>query len=259
MDFARFIDLLVSKRLWLSRVDLLGDQREGRLTQPEYRRISKKSNNEATAIEKLRVLNYVNCWHQADCESMAMWDLYGAGGCGVAIKATVASIKAAIAGDPVSVYIGRVKYCDWTQHDEDPQNVIGLAVRKADGYRHENEVRLLHWKTEDTDPPPVGAERFAPDVMTAVVGFLPRLDFTSVEPGELALKAILDCRYRERLRSEPPGISIGIKTSALVDRVVVGPRAQRWILELAGTVAKLHELRADVSPSELLAPTRQRE
>ena len=242
MDFARFIDLLVSKRLWLSRVDLLGDQREGRLTEPEYQRLSRKSDSEATAVERLRSLNYVNCWHQADCESMAMWDLYGAGGCGIAIKATVASIKAAIASDPVSVYIGRVKYRDWTQHDEDPQNVIGLAVRKAEGYRHENEVRLLHWKTEDAEPPPVGAERFAQDVMTAVVGFLPRLDFTSVEPGQLVLKAILECRYRERLRSEPLGISIGIKTSALVDRVVVGPKAQRWILQLAGTVAKLHEL-----------------
>ena len=43
MDFAKFVDLLVSRTLWFSRVDRLGDSREGLLTESEFTRLSKRS------------------------------------------------------------------------------------------------------------------------------------------------------------------------------------------------------------------------
>lgn len=239
MDFARFVDLLVSKSLWLSRLDRLDDPREGLLTEREYDRLTKRPDGMATSVERLRSLSYVNCWHQADCESMAMWDLYGAGASGIAIKTITGAIKTAIAGTACPIYISGVKYIDWKQYDEDTQNAIGIGVRKAEGYRQEHEVRLLYWKPE-TEPVRVpgeaadsGAsimvEAFSQEATVALAGFLRRVDFTTVNISQLVFRLILEHRYRDWLRNEPPGISVSIDTAALIDEVVVGPRAQSWI------------------------------
>lgn len=146
MDFAGFVGLLAYQSLWLCRVDLLDDPREGLFTDTEFVQLSKKSQPAAT-IERLRSLSYVNCWHESDCESMAMWDLYGAGACGVSIKTTVGSLKTAIAGTSLPIHVGRVKYLDWKRYEgDDIENAMGMCVRKAESYRHECEVRLLFWE-----------------------------------------------------------------------------------------------------------------
>jgi hypothetical protein len=268
MDFARFVDLLVSKSLWLSRVDLMDDPREGLFTDTEFVQLSRKSQPTAS-IEGLRSLSYVNCWQQSNCESMAMWDLYGAGACGVSIKTTVGLLKAAIAGSSLPIHIGSVKYLDWKRYDGDIENPIGMCVRKAESYRHECEVRLLLWKPY-TEPvrvlseevpryAPIDCARIARDVLLVLAGFFPSCDFTTVDGRQLVLEAIVEYQYRERLRNAPHGISISIDGATLIDEVVVGPKAQPWILELARTVAKRYDLGVKVRPSELSAPKRGRE
>jgi hypothetical protein len=189
MDFARFVDLLVSKSLWLCRVDRLDDPREGLLTDSEFVQLSKQSQPVAT-IEGLRSLSYVNCWCQSESESMAMWDLYGAGACGVSIKTTVGALRVAIAGTAIPIHISRVKYRDWKCYQGDIENLIGLCVRKSDSYRHESEVRLLFWEPS-TEPlsvageragqgAPIEVERLAREIMARLAGFFPSVDFTTV-------------------------------------------------------------------------------
>jgi hypothetical protein len=101
MDFAKFVDLLESKALFFSRLDSLGDPREGLLTVKELDGLSGRSDGMAQSIEKSRSLSFVNCWHRGTGESMAMWDLYGASACGVAIKTTMKSLKVAIDSSPL--------------------------------------------------------------------------------------------------------------------------------------------------------------
>src|ERR1700690_1173972 len=151
MDFARFIDLLETKSLWLCRLDLLDDPREDLNTDLEFKRLSKHHDGRAGAAERDRSLGFVNCWQHAARESMAMWDLYGAGGRGVAVKTTVGSLKSAIAGFEPPLLIGKVKYVRWKKHDEDTGNVLALYVRKTEAYRHEQEVRLAFW-SPSTEP-----------------------------------------------------------------------------------------------------------
>jgi hypothetical protein len=264
MDFARFLDLLANKRLWFNRLDRLHDPREGLLTDREYASQSMRLDGRAASVEKSRSLTFVNCWQQDDRESMAMWDLYGADACGIATRSTIGSLKAAVASTWIPIYISRVKYIDWTQHEGDTENLIGMCVRKTDGYRHESEVRLIVGDTVPEPFPvlseetprgaPVDCERIARDVLTALAGFLPSCDFTTVDSRQLVLEAIVECQYRERLRNTPPGIRVSVDRSALIKEVVVGPKAQPWVLDLARNIVKRYDLSVKVRPSELSAP-----
>jgi hypothetical protein len=71
------------------------------------------------------------------------------------------------------IYISKVEYVDWIRHDGDTENLIGMYVRKADGYMHESEVRLI---VGDTVPEPFRvsseeAPRAAPiDLRTGCAG-----------------------------------------------------------------------------------------
>ena len=96
MDFTKFIDLLSSNALWLQRLDLLDDSREGHFTNRERDRLSKYSDGRETSAATNRPFSFVNCWQQSDRERMLMWVLYGAAGRGIAINTTVGQIKAAI-------------------------------------------------------------------------------------------------------------------------------------------------------------------
>ena len=233
MDFVKFVDLLECGTLWFRRVDLLDDPREGLLADHEFARLSERPDGMARSVEALRSLSHVNCWHESDVESMAMWDLYGANGWGVAIKTTVKSLKDAIA-NAEPIHIGRVEYLDWKQHDGDPANAIGLCVRKSDAYMHENEVRLVFWapSTEQVRHPgaardgPIDGEGIARDVLTALSGLLPSCDFTSIDGRSLVVRALLARNERERLKKAGAGICISVDRSTLVHDVVVGPKAQ---------------------------------
>jgi hypothetical protein len=266
MDFAKFVDLLESKALFFSRLDSLGDPREGLLTVKELDGLSGRSDGMAQSIEKSRSLSFVNCWHRGTGESMAMWDLYGASACGVAIKTTMKSLKVAIDSSPLPIYISGVEYLDWKQHYGHSLNLIGMCVRKAEGYMHEDEVRLLFWEPllepvrvlseEAPRAAPIDCERIARDVLTALAGFIPSCDFTTVDGRQLVLEAIVECQHRERLRNAPPGIRVSVDRSALVKEVVVGPKARPWVLDLARDVVKRYDLSVEVRPSELSAPRR---
>jgi hypothetical protein len=148
VSFARLMSLLETASLWLSRIDLLDDSREGRLTDSEQDQIrehqGEKTEEVVRNLERQRHTTFVNCWHENDRESMAMWDLYGREPGSVAIKSTIGRLKQALVGENRSISIGRIRYLDWTQGSW-PNNVLGMAVRKTQGYKHQSEVRLITW------------------------------------------------------------------------------------------------------------------
>lgn len=261
MYFAKFIDLLETKSLWLCRLDLLDDPREGLYTDLELERLSKYSDGRARAAERDRSLGFVSCWRRCAGESMAMWDLYGAGGRGVAVKTTVGSLKSAIAGFEQTLYIGRVRYVPWKKYDEDTGNVLALYVRKTEAYGHEREVRLVFWSTT-TEPiwvpgadvgEPINPERVA-RVLNDLAEFFPRADFSAVDGKQLVRDAYVRHLHRERVRHTRCGIPVGADLRTLIGEVVVGPRAQRWMLTLADALVERYGLKVNVIPSELSPP-----
>jgi len=195
-----------------------------------------------------------------------MWDLYGAGACGVSIKSTVKSLKAAIARTAFPIHVGRVKYLDWKRDngDRDIENAIGMCVRKAESYRHECEVRLLFWEpcTEQVrvageqvnQGAPINVERLARGIMARLAGFFPSVDFTTVDGASLVVQAHLQHQERLRLQNSPTGVPLAVDLLTLINEIVVGPKAQPWILELARSVVERYDLGLTVRSSDLTAP-----
>src|SRR5712691_6639484 len=55
----------------------------------------------------------LNCWHENEHESVAMWSLYTTGREGVAIQTTIKRLKDAFQAEQCGVTIARVRYVDY--------------------------------------------------------------------------------------------------------------------------------------------------
>lgn len=90
----------------------------------------------------------VNCWHQNDLESEAMWRLYSEAKKGIAIKTTVGSaIKAfEMTGQQIPLAVGKVKYLDFFDKSLKPNDCLVdgsiSPLVKRYSYSHENEIRF---------------------------------------------------------------------------------------------------------------------
>jgi hypothetical protein len=111
MDFVKFMDILSGRYLCLTRLDLMDDPREGRLTEGEYRRLAERPDGLADLAETPNIF-YVSCWQENDVESMAMWDLYGGKTGSIAVRMSVGAVKALLRDYQPPAHIGRVKYYD---------------------------------------------------------------------------------------------------------------------------------------------------
>jgi hypothetical protein len=156
MDFVKFMDMLITRKLYLIRVDKLtefGDKHEGSFP------VLLKSNQGFFAKEgkhryriyknkKLQRFYYVNCWHGNDCESDAMWKVYVKSNQGIAIYTTVRKLKASLEGTPESMWLAKVQYPtkrEWRYPPDD--QALQACVTKRKSFKHEEEVRLI-WHNE---------------------------------------------------------------------------------------------------------------
>jgi hypothetical protein len=186
LSLDKFIDLVASRSLYFSPLESYAktDRFEGylpRVAMDAIASISRRFRNEQLAvietftkklppeaapnIERMRATmdefmpsaraayqnvvacTMVNCWYKNLHESEGMWSLYSRNG--VAIRATVGSLKAAIGTDESDreIHIGAVKYVDFSDESLKPSDcltddghLMGMVKRIA--YAHENEVRM---------------------------------------------------------------------------------------------------------------------
>lgn len=122
--FLDFVQLLEKPALWFAKTATFEDPLEGTYTDAELRHFdifleaaampgqTRPSNHFPHSTEMMRNTTFVNCWRAGTGESMAMWDIYGKGPGTVAVRSTVALLKAAVAAYPRSVFISAVKYID---------------------------------------------------------------------------------------------------------------------------------------------------
>lgn len=78
LDLSKFLDLLMSKKLFMSRSDKFEDQYEGTFSEPTFEEIRKISENnpEFLDIYKSQRKNVViSGWHINEYESFAMWQI----------------------------------------------------------------------------------------------------------------------------------------------------------------------------------------
>jgi hypothetical protein len=197
-DFPRFVALLQSHALYFSRADLLGDPLEGTFTKaytllkeqmlrepPEGKtkaQLEEVFRHNAWVAQNCRREAYVNCWHLGNHESMAMWQGYGGGPYGVAIRTTFQKLDAALPSvyqgpwREDTIFVGRVRYIDYTSSTErlpHEGNVYGQMMCKSLPYSHENELRAIFLDSSTPFASPADAGHNIPisleDLVTAVV------------------------------------------------------------------------------------------
>lgn len=91
---------------------------------------------------------FINCWHENDHESEAMWKLYTSTlNQGIAIRTTYHKLYRSLGKNP-SIHIGRINYIDFTN------NFAGINDSfwfKRRSFEHEKEVRAIFQDHKSND------------------------------------------------------------------------------------------------------------
>jgi hypothetical protein len=173
MDFSKYVSLISTSKLFFSRADTFTDNFEGArgllkhkdkldtyLTNHVKAQNHPSLNNSYTTwpeeelentasgfgdfLEQCGNLNrkmtYINCWHESEFESEAMWQLYSNYiENAIAVKTTCGNLHSALLHDD-SIEIGRVQYIDYNNEFTD---IFTSLWRKRKSFEHEKEVRAL--------------------------------------------------------------------------------------------------------------------
>lgn len=173
MDFTKFVSLLKTKSLYFSRTDQFEDPFEGAKGLLKNKRKwdknyidffkdactnlpdgVKSSKSEKEILNDAKRLlgeldnigpaqlqrTFINCWHENDFESEAMWKLYTTSlDQGIAIKTNYRKLYTSLGRNP-SIHIGRINYIDFSK------NFAGINDSfwyKRKSFEHEKEVRAI--------------------------------------------------------------------------------------------------------------------
>ncbi|UPZ15861.1 hypothetical protein [Flavobacterium humidisoli] len=147
LDLSKFLDLLLSKKLFMSRSDKFEDQYEGTFSEPTYEEIKK------LAADNPEFLNYykthrekvaISSWHINEYESFAMWQIFTKNNEGLAIQSTIGRLQKAVKPENnYDQYIGEVNYIDYKKEYIPFDNLFFPFLFKRKSFQYEREVRIL--------------------------------------------------------------------------------------------------------------------
>lgn len=147
LNLSKFLDLLMSQKLFMSRSDKFEDQYEGTFSEPTYEEIKK------TAIDNPEFLQYykshrekvaVSSWHINEYESFAMWQIFTQNSEGLAIQSTVSRLKKALDSETQhQQYIGEVNYIDYKKEYIPFDDMFFPFLFKRKSFQYEREIRIL--------------------------------------------------------------------------------------------------------------------
>jgi len=166
MSFAKLIDILQKKKLWLSSAELLDDKWE---VMPDSQQLNSIINKRpssisaeavfeqtANTVKVQRKQTFINCWTASEHESHALWRIFCPSPEGVAIQTTLDRLKKSV-GLPVLEVMYGSKETNGTMPD-----VYKLVTQKRPMFAYEQEVRVVLVRDlSDPDHPEhrtVGAE-----------------------------------------------------------------------------------------------------
>jgi hypothetical protein len=147
LDLSKFLDLLMSQKLFMSRSDKFEDQYEGTFSEPTFEEIKKLS------IDNPDFLNYykthrekvaISSWHINEYESFAMWQIFTQNSEGLAIQSTIGRLQQSlIAETNLKQYIGEVNYIDYKKEHIPFDDMFFPFLFKRKSFQYEREVRII--------------------------------------------------------------------------------------------------------------------
>lgn len=96
LDLSKFLDLLLSRKLFMSRSDKFEDQYEGTFSEPTFEEIRKISENNPEFLDAYKTQRknvVISSWHINEYESFAMWQIFTQNSEGLAIQSTIRRIQ----------------------------------------------------------------------------------------------------------------------------------------------------------------------
>jgi hypothetical protein len=147
LDLSKFVDLLLYKKLFMSRSDKFEDQYEGTFSEPTYEEIKKlaKDNPHFLDYYKRHRKNVViSSWHINEYESFAMWQIFTQKNEGLAIQSTLGKLQKALAVDTeFEQFVGEVNYIDYKKEYIPFDNTFFPFLFKRKSFQYEREVRII--------------------------------------------------------------------------------------------------------------------
>jgi hypothetical protein len=260
IDLAKFVELLTSKRLWLTNAEVLAqdDPYEGlpsplqfphrlwktmgevpsplreqivqfggnKTTEEAFKRWFMLREQEWHMMRSTRRSYYVNCWHAGQPESAAMWKIYGSSSGGIAIVSNGGRIDAALSAETKTVHLGAIQYQDAYTFQTGYRNGFDTLMIKRDSYAYEDEVRLVHWDTSALH-----------DSLSNAVW----------NEEQMRFDGIIDDN-----RPIVPGINLECDVNVLIERVVVSPFSPPWYLPMIQRLCDQLQFTFPITSSALL-------
>jgi hypothetical protein len=147
LDLSKFLDLLMSEKLFMSRSDKFEDQYEGTFSEPTFEEIKKLS------IDNPDFLNYykthrekvaISSWHINEYESFAMWQIFTQNSEGLAIQSTIGRLQESLNPETnLKQYIGEVNYIDYKKEHIPFDDMFFPFLFKRKSFQYEGEVRII--------------------------------------------------------------------------------------------------------------------
>src|SRR5262249_51543031 len=98
--------------------------------------------------KKQRQRYVVNCWHQNDHESAAMWKLYLKSDEGVAVASSPEKLRDSIHDAGYLMNIGSIEYVEFDSYSFF-NNIFAPVMRKRKSFAHEHELRIVAVRGKD--------------------------------------------------------------------------------------------------------------
>ena len=214
LDLPKFVELLRTKKIYLTRTDLLSDKFEGSLTPSICRSINEAHSTGTISlsadefIKKSREKTYINCWTLSAIDNMALWQIYSNTSTGVAITSTKEKLIQECLSFASNVHIELLKV-QYINHFNNPDMIIGSFTDplrfKHKAYSYEKEIRI-----------------------------------------------VIDESIKNTSSSEDPeGIEIPVNINNLIRSVVICPEAKDWFCEQIHDLADQYKLNVPIRKSKL--------
>jgi hypothetical protein len=147
LDLSKFLDLLLSQKLFMSRSDKFEDQYEGTFSEPTFEEIKKLSANNPDFLNYYKTHREkvaISSWHINEYESFAMWQIFTQNSEGLAIQSTVKRLQEALAPEKnYKLYIGEVNYIDYKKEYIPFDDLFFPFLFKRKSFQYEREVRII--------------------------------------------------------------------------------------------------------------------
>ncbi|MCF6140541.1 hypothetical protein L1S34_04515 [Flavobacterium sp. K77] len=147
LDLSKFLDLLLSQKLFMSRSDKFEDQYEGTFSEPTFEEIKKLSQDNPDFLnyyKKHREKVAISSWHINEYESFAMWQIFTQNTEGLAIQSTLGRLQKALhLENDHKQFIGEVNYIDYKKEHIPFDDSFFPFLFKRKSFQYEREVRII--------------------------------------------------------------------------------------------------------------------